>query len=68
MENEQLPQPEQQQAQTQDDLWNYHNMVQAVTPSRKKRTGTNLSPANKLKGKKKKARKVQRNSRKINRK
>ena len=51
-----------------EELWNYHNMVQAVEPDHKKRTGTNQTPAKKLERKKRKARKVQRTSRKINRK
>lgn len=51
-----------------EELWNYHNMVQAVEPDHKKRTGTNQTPAKKLERKKRKARKVQRASRKINRK
>ena len=51
-----------------EELWNYHNMVQAVEPDHKKRTGTNQTPAKKLERKKRKARKVQRASRKTNRK
>ena len=51
-----------------EDLWNYHNMVQAVEPDHKHRTGTNQTPAKKLERKKRKARKVQRASRKTNRK
>jgi hypothetical protein len=51
-----------------EELWNYHNMVQAVEPDHKKRTGTNQTPAKKLERKKRKARKVQRASRKLNRK
>ncbi len=51
-----------------EELWNYHNMVQSVEPDHKKRTGTNQTPAKKLERKKRKARKVQRASRKTNRK
>lgn len=51
-----------------EDLWNYHNMVQAIEPDHKKRTGTNQTPPKKLERKKRKARKTQRASRKINRK
>lgn len=51
-----------------DALWKYHNMVQAVEPDHKHRTGTNQTPAKKAERKKRKARKVQRSSRKTNRK
>lgn len=65
-----IPQTENVEATsaTTEDIWNYHNMVQAVEPDHKKRTGTNQTPAKKLERKKRKARKVQRASRKTNRK
>ena len=66
-ENNALPKPETTEPSS-DDLWNYHNMVQSVEPDHKKRTGTNQTPAKKLERKKRKARKVQRASRKTNRK
>ncbi len=53
---------------TAQQQWDYYNMVNAVEPEHKKRTGTNQTPAKKLERKKRKARKVQRASRKTNRK
>lgn len=53
---------------TSQQQWDYYNMVNATEPDHKKRTGTNQTPAKKLERKKRKARKVQRASRKINRK
>lgn len=53
---------------TSQQQWDYYNMVNATEPDHKKRTGTNQTPAKKLERKKRKARKVQRASRKLNRK
>ena len=53
---------------TSSEQWDYYNMVNSVEPDHRKRTGTNQTPAKKQERKKKKARRIQRASRKINRK
>ena len=62
------PESNPQTIDSNQDQWNYYNMVNAVEPEKKKHSGTNQTPAKKYQRKKNKARRVQKHSRKMNRK
>lgn len=68
--NENIVAPENNTPKTEDPnkQWDYFNMVNSTEPEKKKRTGTNQTPARKNIRKKHKARRVQCASRRANRK